>query len=47
MRLLISAALMLLAATLHASAQSAVPPDVLKDLAPTGKLRAAREQYPA
>src|SRR6185369_15058315 len=41
MRLLISAALMLLAATFHASAQSAVPPDVLKDLAPTGKLRAA------
>src|SRR5258708_36531499 len=41
MRLLVSAALMLLAATLHASAQSAVPPDVLKDLAPTGKLRAA------
>ena len=41
MRLLISAALVLMAATLHASAQSAVPPDVLKDLAPTGKLRAA------
>ena len=41
MRLLIFAALMLLAATLHAFAQSAVPPDVLKDLAPTGKLRAA------
>ena len=41
MRLLISAALILLAATLHASAQNAVPPDVLKDLAPTGKLRAA------
>src|SRR5881392_969716 len=41
MRLLISAAAMLLTATLQASAQSAVPPDVLKDLAPTGKLRAA------
>ena len=41
MRLLISAAFMLLAATFQASAQSAVPPDVLKDLAPTGKLRAA------
>jgi polar amino acid transport system substrate-binding protein len=41
MRLFMSAAFMLLAATLHASAQSAVPPDVLKDLAPTGKLRAA------
>ena len=36
-----SAAAMLLAATLSASAQSAVPPDVMKDLAPTGKLRAA------
>src|SRR4029078_5736478 len=36
-----AAAVMLLAATLSASAQSAVPPDVLKDLAPTGKLRAA------
>jgi polar amino acid transport system substrate-binding protein len=35
------AAAMLLAATLSASAQSAVPPDVMKDLAPTGKLRAA------
>ena len=41
MRTLISAAVMLLAATLSASAQGAVPPDVLKDLAPTGKLRAA------
>src|SRR4249919_2938185 len=41
MRLLISAAAMLLAVTLQASAQSAVAPDVLKDLAPTGKLRAA------
>ena len=37
----ISAAVMLLAATLSASAQGAAPPDVLKDLAPTGKLRAA------
>jgi polar amino acid transport system substrate-binding protein len=36
-----SAAIMLLAATLGASAQGAAPPDVLKDLAPTGKLRAA------
>ena len=36
-----SAAVMLLAATLGASAQGAAPPDVLKDLAPTGKLRAA------
>ena len=41
MRLLISAAALLLAATFQASAQSAVPPDALKDLAPTGKLRAA------
>jgi polar amino acid transport system substrate-binding protein len=41
MRVLVSAAAMLLAATLSVSAQSAVPPDVLKDLAPTGKLRAA------
>src|SRR4051812_45563232 len=41
MRLFVSAAFMLLAATFQASAQSAVPPDVLKDLAPTGKLRAA------
>src|ERR1051326_8905624 len=41
MRLLISAAVMLLAATLQASAQGAVPPNALKDLAPTGKLRAA------
>ena len=38
---MLSAAVMLLAATLSASAQSAVPPDVMKDLAPTGKLRAA------
>jgi polar amino acid transport system substrate-binding protein len=37
---LIAAAVMLLAATLPLSAQKA-PPDVLKDLAPTGKLRAA------
>ena len=41
MRTLISAAAILLAATLSASAQGAVPADVLKDLAPTGKLRAA------
>ncbi len=41
MRTIISAAFMLLAATLPASAQGAAPPDVLKDLAPTGKLRAA------
>ena len=38
---MLSAAVMLLAATLSASAQGAVPPDVIKDLAPTGKLRAA------
>ena len=38
---MLSAAVMLLAATLSASAQSAVPSDVMKDLAPTGKLRAA------
>ena len=38
---MLSAAVMLLAATLSASAQGAVPPDVMKDLAPTGKLRAA------
>jgi polar amino acid transport system substrate-binding protein len=36
-----SAAVMLLAATIGASAQGAAPPDVLTDLAPTGKLRAA------
>jgi polar amino acid transport system substrate-binding protein len=36
-----SAVVMLLAATIGASAQGAAPPDVLKDLAPTGKLRAA------
>lgn len=41
MRTFISAAVMLLAATLSAQAQGAAPPDVLKDLAPTGKLRAA------
>src|SRR5689334_22939159 len=41
MRLFISAAFVLLAATFQASAQGAVPPDALKDLAPTGKLRAA------
>jgi polar amino acid transport system substrate-binding protein len=38
---LLTAAVMLLAATLTASAQGAAPPDVMKDLAPTGKLRAA------
>jgi polar amino acid transport system substrate-binding protein len=38
---LLTAAVMLLAATLSAHSQSAVPPDVLKDLAPTGKIRAA------
>jgi polar amino acid transport system substrate-binding protein len=36
-----SAAVMLLAATIGAPAQGAAPPDVLTDLAPTGKLRAA------
>jgi len=44
MHILLSAASMLLAATVSAFAQSAggtVSPDVLKDLAPTGKLRAA------
>ena len=41
MRTLLSAAFMLLAATLSAGAQTAPPPDALKDLAPTGKLRAA------
>jgi len=44
MNTLICAASMLLAATVSASAQGgggAVPSDVLKDLAPTGKLRAA------
>ena len=38
---MLSAAVMLLAATLSASAQGAAPPDVVKELAPTGKLRAA------
>ena len=38
---LLTAAAMLVAATLAASAQGAAPPDVMKDLAPTGKLRAA------
>jgi len=41
MRTLVSAAFMLLAATLPLAAQGAAPADVLKDLAPTGKLRAA------
>jgi polar amino acid transport system substrate-binding protein len=41
MRVLAAAAAMLIAASLPAFAQSAAPPDVLKDLAPTGKLRAA------
>jgi polar amino acid transport system substrate-binding protein len=41
MNTLILAASMLLAATVSTFAQSAVSPDVLKDLAPTGKLRAA------
>ena len=41
MRTLVFAAAMLLAATLSVSAQGAVSPDVLKDLAPTGRLRAA------
>ena len=41
MRTLVSAAFMLFAATLSAGAQAAPPPDALKDLAPTGKLRAA------
>jgi polar amino acid transport system substrate-binding protein len=40
MRTIVTAAVMLLAATLTGRAQGA-PPDVLKDLAPTGKLRAA------
>jgi ABC-type amino acid transport substrate-binding protein len=39
-RTIVTAAVMLLAATLPGRAQGA-PPDVLKDLAPTGKLRAA------
>ena len=41
MRTIVTAAVMLLAATLPGSAQGAAPADVLKDLAPTGKLRAA------
>jgi polar amino acid transport system substrate-binding protein len=41
MHTLLFAAFMLLAAPLSAMAQGAVSPDVLKDLAPTGKLRAA------
>ena len=41
MNTLLCAASMLLAATVSALAQSSVSPDVLKDLAPTGKLRAA------
>ena len=44
MHLLLSATSILLAATVSAFAQGAgapVSPDVLKDLAPTGKLRAA------
>jgi polar amino acid transport system substrate-binding protein len=41
MNTLICAASLLLAATVSALAQGTVPPDVLKDLAPTGKLRAA------
>jgi polar amino acid transport system substrate-binding protein len=41
MNTLICAASMLLAATVSAFAQSVASPEVLKDLAPTGKLRAA------
>ena len=41
MNTLIFAASVLFAATVSAFAQSAVSPEVLKDLAPTGKLRAA------
>ena len=41
MRTLFTAGFMLLAATVSASAQGAVPPDALKELTPTGKLRAA------
>jgi polar amino acid transport system substrate-binding protein len=41
MRMLLVAAFTLLAAPLAAMAQGAVPPDVLKDLAPTGRLRVA------
>jgi polar amino acid transport system substrate-binding protein len=35
------AAMIIVAGTFAAAAQTAVPPDVVKDLAPTGKLRAA------
>jgi polar amino acid transport system substrate-binding protein len=41
MRMLLSAAVMLIAAAVSAFAQPAPSPDVLRDLAPTGKLRAA------
>jgi len=41
MNTLICAASLLLAATVSAFAQTAAPPEVLKDLAPKGKLRAA------
>src|SRR5471030_2152581 len=41
MRKLLAAFTILAAASLHASAQFAPSPEVLKDLAPTGKLRAA------
>ena len=41
MRTLVSAAFMLLAVTLPLAAQGKAPPDAVKDLAPTGKLRAA------
>lgn len=41
MRRIVSAALILLAATLPASAQGAPPQDAIKDLSPAGKLRAA------
>jgi len=41
MRTLLVAALMLLAAPPTAMAQGAAPPDVVKELAPTGKIRAA------
>src|SRR4051794_25388072 len=41
MRPYVAAAFMLLVASLPLSAQGAPPPEVLKDLAPTGKLRAA------
>ena len=41
MNAIICAASMLLAATVFAFGQGTVSPEVLKDLAPTGKLRAA------